>query len=101
MLYGRKFDLSPSNFCPHSGHDLGGVFLRRKVSMLENSRTKAFLDGQNFYHCAKATFGYLYHNYDPVKLSQLVCHNKNWQLEAVRFYTGISSQADNLSWNSF
>jgi uncharacterized LabA/DUF88 family protein len=69
--------------------------------MPESSRTIAFFDGQNLYRCAKAAFGYSYPNYDPVKLAQLVCSKNNWKLEAVRFYTGIPSQADDPFWNNF
>ena len=57
--------------------------------MSDLPRVVAFFDGQNLYRCAKEAFGYTYPNYDPVKLSQFVCYKQNWQLESVRFYTGI------------
>jgi uncharacterized LabA/DUF88 family protein len=65
------------------------------------SRVVAFFDGQNLYRSAKAAFGYTYPNYDPVKLSQFICRKKNWQLESVRFYTGIPTPTDDPFWNTF
>jgi uncharacterized LabA/DUF88 family protein len=81
--------------------DFGGVFLRENFSMSDLPRVVAFFDGQNLYRCAKEAFGYTYPNYDPVKLSQFVCHKQNWQLESVRFYTGIPKQSDDPFWNTF
>jgi hypothetical protein len=36
-------------------------------------RAIAFLDGQNLFYAAKHAFGYLWPNYDPLKLAHLVC----------------------------
>jgi uncharacterized LabA/DUF88 family protein len=69
--------------------------------MSDLPRVVAFFDGQNLYRCAKEAFGYTYPNYDPVKLSQFVCYKQNWQLESVRFYTGIPKQIDDPFWNKF
>jgi uncharacterized LabA/DUF88 family protein len=69
--------------------------------MSDLPRVVAFFDGQNLYRCAKEAFGYTYPNYDPVKLSQFVCHKQNWQLDSVRFYTGIPKQSDDPFWNTF
>jgi uncharacterized LabA/DUF88 family protein len=64
-------------------------------------RVVAFFDGQNLYRSVKAAFGYTYPNYDPTKLSRLVCSKQNWQLESVRFYTGIPRQQEDPFWNKF
>ena len=64
-------------------------------------RVVAFFDGQNLYRCVMAAFGYTYPNYDPTKLSQLICAKHNWQLESVRFYTGIPKPQDMPFWNNF
>jgi uncharacterized LabA/DUF88 family protein len=64
-------------------------------------RAVTFFDGQNLYRSVKAAFGYTYPNFDPVKLSQLVCSKQNWQLDSVRFYTGIPTQTDDPFWNKF
>jgi uncharacterized LabA/DUF88 family protein len=64
-------------------------------------RAIAFFDGQNLFHSAKAAFGYNFPNYDVVALSDAVCSAKGWQLEQVRFYTGVPDQTDNPFWNHF
>ena len=69
--------------------------------MLKQPRVVAFFDGQNLYRSVKAAFGYTYPNYDPTKLSRLLCAKQNWQLESVRFYTGIPRPQDDPFWNTF
>ena len=64
-------------------------------------RAVTFFDGQNLYRSVKEAFDYFYPNYDPIKLSQLVCSKQNWQLDSVRFYTGIPAQTDDPFWNKF
>jgi uncharacterized LabA/DUF88 family protein len=80
--------------------DFGGVFYGVFL-MSEQPRVVAFFDGQNLYRSVKAAFGYTYPNYDPAKLSRLICDKQNWQLTSVRFYTGIPRQQDDLFWNKF
>jgi uncharacterized LabA/DUF88 family protein len=64
-------------------------------------RVKAFVDGQNLFHCAKAAFGYSYPNYDAGKLAEKVCSSQGWVLSQTNFYTGIPSAADSRHWNHF
>jgi uncharacterized LabA/DUF88 family protein len=64
-------------------------------------RAVAFFDGQNLFHAAKKAFGYTYPNYDPAKLAAAVCAARGWQLDHIRFYTGVPSAADNAQWNTF
>jgi len=64
-------------------------------------RAVTFFDGQNLFHSAKAAFGYNFPNYDPVALSKAMCAAKGWQLDQVRFYTGVPDAADNAKWNHF
>ena len=66
-----------------------------------NPRCVVFFDGQNLYHAVKQAFGYTYPNYDPVKLATAVCQQQGWQLNQVRFYTGVPDPADNLQWYNF
>jgi uncharacterized LabA/DUF88 family protein len=64
-------------------------------------RAVAFIDGQNLYRAAKTAFGYYYPNYDVGALAAAVCKQHGWQLEQVRFYTGIPEAADQAFWNHF
>ncbi|SDT93882.1 NYN domain-containing protein [Stappia sp. ES.058] len=64
-------------------------------------RAIAFVDGQNLFHSAKASFGHRYPNYNVRKLAKAVCEAQGWELEAVRFYTGVPDAKDNAFWNHF
>jgi uncharacterized LabA/DUF88 family protein len=64
-------------------------------------RAVAFIDGQNLYRKAKTAFGYHYPNYDVHALATAVCAARGWQLNQVRFYTGIPDATDNQFWNHF
>ena len=64
-------------------------------------RTVAFFDGQNLFHQSRKAFGYSFPNYDPQKLSELICQEKLWELREVHFYTGIPSQIDKPNWHHF
>lgn len=66
-----------------------------------SKRTIAFFDGQNLFHGAKEAFGYTFPNYDPVALASAVCVGRGWQLDAVRFYTGVPETRDYPIWNAF
>jgi len=61
----------------------------------------SFVDGQNLYHAAKDAFGYTYPNYDVKALAEAICLKQGWQLQEVRFYTGIPAVEDNAAWNHF
>lgn len=52
-------------------------------------RAVAFVDGQNLFNAAKEAFGYSYPNYDIRALVEAVCNEQGWQIEGIRFYTGI------------
>ncbi len=52
-------------------------------------RAISFFDGQNLHKASKSLWGYRQVNYDPGKLSELVCRNQNWKLVETRFYSGI------------
>jgi uncharacterized LabA/DUF88 family protein len=64
-------------------------------------RAVSFFDGQNLFHSAKQAFGYPFPNYDPVALTSAVCEKHGWQVQGVRFYTGMPDAADNAFWNHF
>lgn len=64
-------------------------------------RAITFVDGQDLFFAVKDAFGYPYPNYDVRALSQAVCRLQSWQLQEVRFYTGVPDQADNAFWHSF
>ena len=42
----------------------------------------------------KTAFGYHYPNYDVQALARSVCGHQGWQLNQVRFYTGIPDVSD-------
>ncbi len=52
-------------------------------------RTVAFFDGQNLFNAAKEAFGYGFPNHDPICLATALCGQRGWNLQQVRFYTGI------------
>lgn len=52
-------------------------------------RAIAYIDGQNLFNAVKESFGYHFPNYDAKKLAETVCIANGWNLESVRFYTGI------------
>ena len=64
-------------------------------------RAIAFVDGQNLYHSARASYGYNYPNYDILALSTAICLKQNWNLCAVHFYTGVPDANDNADWSQF
>ena len=57
-------------------------------------RAVCFIDGQNLFYKAKSAFGVSFPDYDPTKLSGSVCRSRGWNLEQVRFYTGVPSLQD-------
>lgn len=64
-------------------------------------RAVAFIDGQNLFHGVKSAFGYTYPNYDVAALAAAICAGKGWQVQQVRFYTGVPDARDNAFWNAF
>jgi hypothetical protein len=64
-------------------------------------RAIAFVDGQNLFYAAKASFGYLFPNYDVSALAARVCQQQGLQLAQTRFYSGFPSADDNPFWNHF
>jgi uncharacterized LabA/DUF88 family protein len=65
-------------------------------------RTIAFFDGQNLFRSAREAFAttprgavdYSYPNYDPMALAEALCGQEGWQLQQVRFYTGVPPAPD-------
>jgi uncharacterized LabA/DUF88 family protein len=64
-------------------------------------RAMGFIDGQNLFQHAKAAFGHIHPNYDPVALHRAVCLELGWEPTLVRFYTGIPSHSDNEMWAGY
>jgi uncharacterized LabA/DUF88 family protein len=64
-------------------------------------RTIAFIDGQNLFHAARVAFGYTYPNFDPAALARTVCSGQGWQLDQIRFYTGVPDRTDDPFWHHF
>ena len=60
-----------------------------------------FIDGQNLYHSAREAFGYTFPNYDIRKLSETICKQYSWNIEEIRFYTGVPDLQDDARWNNF
>ena len=57
-------------------------------------RTIAFIDGQNLFHMVREAFGYSFPNYDPGQLALTIAATQHWQLDAVRYYTGVPALGD-------
>jgi uncharacterized LabA/DUF88 family protein len=64
-------------------------------------RAIVFIDGQNLFHCVRNAFGYTFPNFDIKGLATRVCATKAWQLDSVRFYTGVPDATDNAFWSQF
>jgi uncharacterized LabA/DUF88 family protein len=64
-------------------------------------RTVSFIDGQNLFHAAREAFGYTYPNYDVLALSRMLTGRPGWDLQQVRFYTGIPDPTDDHYWHHF
>lgn len=64
-------------------------------------RAVVFVDGQNLFYAARNAFGHTFPNYDVTALAMAVCQGQNWNLDQVRFYTGIPDAADDPRWNHF
>jgi len=64
-------------------------------------RTVLFVDGQNLFHAVKKAFGYTYPNYDILKLSQAICSARGWNVQEIRFYTGIPDHSVKPDWHDF
>jgi uncharacterized LabA/DUF88 family protein len=64
-------------------------------------RAVTFVDGQNLFYGVKEAFGYVYPNYDILKLSETVCASQNWHCAGTRFYTGVPDPTDNPEKNAF
>jgi uncharacterized LabA/DUF88 family protein len=64
-------------------------------------RTVCYIDGQNLFHHAKAAFGYTYPNYSPLALASRICSEHGFNLQEIRFYTGIPAKHDDPFWNGF
>ena len=64
-------------------------------------RTIVFIDGQNLYRSAKETFGYFYPNYEVKLLSEKICASQGWQINEIRFYTGVPDLRDDAFWHNF
>jgi uncharacterized LabA/DUF88 family protein len=64
-------------------------------------RAVAFVDGQNLFHASREAFGYTYPNYDVLAISRTICAAQGWDLDQVRFYTGVPDAGDDAFWNAF
>jgi uncharacterized LabA/DUF88 family protein len=56
-------------------------------------RTIAYIDGQNLFNSAKEAFGYSFPNYDIKSLVESVSSSKSWNIDSIRFYTGIPDES--------
>jgi uncharacterized LabA/DUF88 family protein len=57
-------------------------------------RAIAFIDGQNLFNAVKTAFGYSYPNYDISRLCNSIFTRQSWQVEQIRFYTGLPDPLD-------
>lgn len=66
-----------------------------------SKRAIVFVDGQNLFYAVKHAFGYPYPNYDVKLLSEKICLAQGWDLQQIRFYTGIPDINDDAFWHNF
>ena len=66
-----------------------------------SKRAIAFVDGQNLFYSARSAFGYSFPNYDPLALARTICVRQGWDLQQVRFYTGVPDVQDDAQKNAF
>ena len=64
-------------------------------------RAAVFVDGQNLFYAVRDAFGYIYPNFDILKLAQAICAKQGWQLVQTAFYTGVPSALDIAFWHQF
>lgn len=65
-------------------------------------RIIAFVDGQNLYYNVRQAFGYSFPNYDVKALATSISNAEaDWDLQQVRFYTGIPDKTKDPWWNHF
>ncbi len=64
-------------------------------------RAIVFVDGQNLFYAVKNAFGYPYPNYDVKLLSEKICLVQGWDLQQIRFYTGMLDINDDAFWHNF
>jgi hypothetical protein len=64
-------------------------------------RAVAFFDGQNLFRHSKDAFGFHWPNYDPRKLTELVCARLGFDVHGVRFYTGTPRADKDPRWHAF
>lgn len=62
---------------------------------------RVLIDGQNLFGSVKEQFGYRYCNFDPLKLARAVCAQEQWDLDEVRFYSGVPSAKHRSHYHRF
>ena len=65
------------------------------------TRAVAFFDVQNLYRHAKDAFGHTHPNFDPLKLHTAICHENKWNVDQIRYYTGIPSRERDPIWHGY
>lgn len=66
-----------------------------------SKRTVVFIDGQNLFHAAREAFGCTFPDFSITKLAVGICSQCGFELQQVRFYTGIPPKQDNMKWHTF
>jgi uncharacterized LabA/DUF88 family protein len=64
-------------------------------------RAYVFFDGQNLFHDAQREFAVTHPDFDPLRLANLVCDRRGWDLRHVRFYTGVPTEQQSRTWSVF
>ena len=61
-----------------------------------------YFDGQNLYRRAHAVFSNIkFPNFDPVALSNLVAKKHSFQIQKIKFYTGVPPKDRSPHWHKF
>ena len=108
---GQNFTLTPDSRAvmipgnwspPDSPQGPGGViFFRAIPAEPDIKRAVSFIDGQNLYRHAKDAFGHHHPSYDPRRLVDAVCADRDWVNHGVRFYTGFPSADRTPMWHGY
>ena len=111
VLHGTKLHVDARFSCRHDSRQLvpaglaarprRGYFFRAIPAEPDIKRAVSFIDGQNLYRHAKDAFGHHHPSYDPRRLVDAVCADRDWVNHGVRFYTGFPSADRTPMWHGY
>jgi uncharacterized LabA/DUF88 family protein len=72
-----------------------------KVDQTPLKRAIFFFDVQNLFHAVGEAFNISEPNFDPIKLSDHFCKERNWLRSGIFFYTGIPDSKKQPRWGDY